>query len=349
MLLLGGSVGLVRAQLEGSDRGIPPVDSTSNFEVTGVVVDVGGKDANEARQNGWKAAQRLGWRKLWARTTGRPENEAPQVSDDVLNQIVSGIVVEDEQIGPTRYIGRLGLLFDRARTGEMLGVSGVIRRSAPMLIIPVMRTGSTGYALEFRSPWQNAWAQFRTSQTVVDYVRPVGTGIDPLLLSAAQSGRRSRGWWRTLLDQYGASDVLVPEVIIHRAWPGGPATAQFIARYGPDGTILGSFELRADSSDQLAVVLTEGVKRMDAIYADAFNAGLLRPDPTLITPRAFLPRPAPPPPTELPDVVDVPTISEEGGTPPGAGLPPEPQVEEVPADRPRQPPPPTAPPGFGPR
>jgi len=55
----------------------------------------------------------------------------------VLNSIVSGIVIDNEQIGPNRYIARLGVLFDRARTGQMLGVSGDIQRSAPMLVIPV--------------------------------------------------------------------------------------------------------------------------------------------------------------------------------------------------------------------
>lgn len=347
-LLLGGSASLVFAQLEGAERGIPPIDSTSNFEVTGVVVDVNGKDANEARQNGWKLAQRLGWKRLWSRTTGRPEDQAPSLSDAVLNQIVSGIVVEEEQIGPTRYIAKLGLLFDRARTGEMLGVSGVVRRSAPLLVLPVMRTGSTGYALEFRSPWQYAWAQFRTAQSPIDYVRPVGTGVDPLLLNAAQIGRRSRGWWRALLDQYGASDVLIPEVQIKRAWPGGPAVGRFIARYGPDAEIIGMFELRAEGPDQIAQMMAEGVQRMDALYVQAFNAGLLRPDPTLVTPREYLPPPPPPPPTELPDEVDVPSdqpLSEEEGP----SLPPEPQVQEVPSPTPQPPPPPQAPPGFGPR
>lgn len=348
-LLIGGSASLVYAQLEGAERGIPPIDSTSNFEVTGVVVDVNGKDAHEARQNGWKLAQRLGWKRLWSRTTGRPEDQAPDLNDAVLNQIVSGIVVEEEQIGPTRYIARLGLLFDRARTGEMLGVSGVVRRSAPLLVLPVMRTGSTGYALEFRSPWQNAWAQFRTAQSPIDYIRPVGTGVDPLLLSAAQMGRRSRGWWRAILDQYGASDVLIPEVQLTRAYPGGPAVGRFIARYGPDAEVIGMFELRADSPDQIPRMMAEGVQRMDALYVQAFNAGLLRPNPTLITPREYLP-PPPPPPTELPQEIDVPTGDEPTGDQPPA-LPPEPQVQEVPESTPRppSPPPPAAPPGFGPR
>jgi hypothetical protein len=314
-------------------------------------VDVSGKNANEARQEGWKLAQRLGWKRLWSKTVGRPEDQAPELNDSVLNQIVSGIVVEEEQIGPTRYIAKLGLLFDRSRTGQMLGVGGVVRRSAPMLVIPVMRTGSTAYALEFRSPWQYAWAQFRTATTPIDYVRPVGTGIDPLLLSAAQAGRRSRGWWRALLDQYGASDVVMPEVQLKRAYPGGPAVGRFTARYGPEGVVIGTFELRAESQDQIPRMMAEGVQRMDALYVQAFNAGLLMPDPTLIPPPEFLPPPPPPPPPELPvetnrrqsdDVISTPigppvfTTPTPPPTPtPSPTLPPEPQLPPPPAPAPR--------------
>jgi hypothetical protein len=341
--LLAGSAGLVYAQLEGSDRGIPPVDSTSNFEVTDIQVDVSAGDADSARQEGWKVAQRLGWKKLWSRTVGRPEDQAPDLADNVLNQIVSGIVIEEEQIGPTRYVAKLGLLFDRARTGQMLGVGGVVRRSAPLLVIPLMRTGSTGYALEFRSPWQYAWAQFRTSTSPIDYVRPVGTGIDPLLLNAAQTGRRSRGWWRTLLDQYGASDVVVPEVQLIRAYPGGPAVARFTARYGPDNEVLGTFELRAEAQEQIQQMLAQGVQRMDAMYIQAFNAGLLRPDPTLIPPPAqFVPPPRVPVETRAP-TTRLPADTEEVLTdePTPADVPPaepdtqRPPPEEPPAEVPR--------------
>ena len=41
-----------------------------------------------------------------------------------LDQIVSSINVEHEQIGPNRYIANLGILFDRARAAQFLGVEG---------------------------------------------------------------------------------------------------------------------------------------------------------------------------------------------------------------------------------
>jgi hypothetical protein len=290
-LVVGGAV---YAQLEGSDRGIAPIDSASTFEIDGIEVDVSAASAEKAREAGWREAQSKGWKALWAKTNGRPIAEAPNLADSALNAMVSGIIVEQEQIGPKRYIATLGVLFDRARTSQLLGVSGSVRRSAPMLVIPVMQTGSFHTSFEWRNEWQKAWARFRTGGSAIDYVRPVGNGIDPLLLNQNQTRRPGRAWWRMLLDQYGAADVIVPEVHLQRSFPGGPVTATFTARKGPDGEMLGQATLRVGNSAGIPRLMDEGIRRLDAIYAQALGSGLLSPDPSLTVPDA-------PPPPELPE------------------------------------------------
>ncbi|HEX8572179.1 MAG TPA: heavy-metal-associated domain-containing protein [Allosphingosinicella sp.] len=280
-LAIGGAVW---AQLEGADRGVPPIDSASTFEIGGIEVDVSADTADKAREEGWRQAQQKGWKALWAKTNGRPVEQAPGLTDSALNGLVAGIVVEQEQIGPKRYIATLGVLFDRARTGQLLGVSGSVRRSAPMLVIPVMLTGSSFQSFESRNEWQKAWARFRTGNSPVDYVRPTGSGIDPLLLNVSQSRRPGRGWWRMLLDQYGAADVIVPEVHLKRLFPGGPAVATFTARHGPDNRLLGQFTLRVENSALIPRLLDEGVRGLDLLYARALAAGALSPDPSLIVP-----------------------------------------------------------------
>ena len=83
-----------------------------------------------------------------------------------------------------------------------------------------------------------------------------------------------------ILDQYGAADIVVPEVELRRLYPGGPAIGTFTARFGPDGQVLGRFRLRAADSAQLPRMPDEGVRRMDQIYTRALEAGLLQqPDP----------------------------------------------------------------------
>jgi hypothetical protein len=293
LLAVAGISAAVYAQLETGDRGILPIDSSGTLEIGGIHVDVGGTDARSARYAGWRIAQRQGFRALWAKMHNAPISQAPNLPDGTLDQIVSSINVEREEIGPNRYIADLGILFDRARAAEFLGVEGgEVQRSVPMLLIPVTVSAGTATSVELRNAWQRAWAQFRTSQSPIDYVRVSGLGVDPMLVNAAQVSRPGRGWWRNIIDLYGAADILVAEVQLQRLYPGGPARGRFIARHGPDGEIVGGFTLTAQSSDQIPAMMAQGVQRMDALFAEALAAGRLERDNSLNLP--------PPPLPELP-------------------------------------------------
>lgn len=297
--LLAGA-GYVSAQIEGEDRGAAPIDSSGDFEVGGVTVDTAGKTAEAARLAGWRIAQRKAWNTLSQRLTGN----GGSLPDGALDSIVTGIVVENEQIGPTRYIARLGVLFDRARAGQILGVATNFTRSPPMLVIPVMWSGGSGQVFERATPWQQAWARYRTGNSVIDYVRPVGNGSDPLLLNVGQTGRRGRGWWRTVLDQYGASDVVMPEARLYRQYPGGPIIGVFTAFHGPDRRPIARFTLRAPNADGLNALLDAGVARLDEAYQSASRGGALIPD-TMLAP--------PPKPEETPVATPTPTATDPIG------------------------------------
>lgn len=283
LAILGASLlaAAVIAQIDGGDRGVASIDSSGSFEVSRITVDVRAKTAEAARLGGWRIAQRKGWQMLWSKMHGG-SGAAPALGDSALDGIVAGIVVENEQIGPNRYVATLGVLFDRARAGQILGVTGNVSRSAPMLVLPVMWSGGTAYSFEQRTEWQKAWARYRTGNSPVDYVRPSGTGSDPLLLNYGQTQRPGRNWWRMIVDQYGAADVLIPVVQLRYSYPGGPVTGFFTARHGPGNEVISTFALRVETSDKIPAMLDEGVKRIDAIYSDALAMGMLRPDPSLI-------------------------------------------------------------------
>ncbi len=307
-LALAAMGGVVLAQTDDkladdNERSVSPVDSSGSYEVGGVEVDVTGKTADEARYAGWRIAQRKGWQMLSRRLGGG----GGLVSDGTLDSIVSGIVVENENIGANRYVARLGVLFSRARAGSLLGVAGRATRSAPMLVLPLEWSGGAGVAFEQRSEWQQAWGRYRTGNSSVDYVRPSGSGPDALLLNAGQAGRRNRGWWRVILDQYGASDVLVPIVRLYRQWPGGPIIGAFQARHGPDNRLIARFTLRVGNGDALPVLLDAGVKRIDDAYQAALANGALGADPGL----AYV---GPPPTAETPDASATPVADGASAT-----------------------------------
>lgn len=258
------------AQIAG-DRGIAPVAASRDIRVSGVTVDTRGDTPQEAREAGYKEAARLAWEKI----------KGPKLSDSQLGAMVSAIVVEREQLGPRRYIATLGVVFDRSRATGYLGGEGQVARSAPLLLIPVTVSAGTETVYERRNPWQRAWAEFQPGASRIDYIRPSGANGDSLLITYGQTGRRSRLWWRNVLDQFGASDVLVAIARLDYAYPGGPVTGRFTARYGPDNSWLGEFTLRAANSAQLPAMLQQAVQRFDTLYTQALDAGRLRPDPTL--------------------------------------------------------------------
>lgn len=270
------------AQMEDGDRGILPIDSEGVLEVEGIEVDVEAENAEAARYAGWRIAQRDGFAKLWARNKKRPVSEAPRLNDATLDSMVSAIVVEEEYIGPTRYRATLGVLFDRARAGAMVGEGRVGRRSPPMLLIPLTISGGTATTVETRNPWQRAWAQYRTSESQVDYVRPSGLGVDPLLINEAATRRPDARWWRGVADYFQAANILVAEVTLHRSYPGGPARARFVARAGRDREVLGQFTMTAVDSDAIPEMMARAVERMDTIYENAFRSGDLDVDRALI-------------------------------------------------------------------
>ncbi|MGL4313307.1 MAG: heavy-metal-associated domain-containing protein [Sphingomonas sp.] len=284
LLVLAGLGTAVLAQNVQDSAPVPPkrapaaanYDDGSSLEIGGIDVDVVGKTSSAARLAGWRIAQRRGWEML-ARRYGKSSS----LSDGALDSVVSAIVVENEQIGGNRYIARLGVEFNRARAGNLLGISIGQARSTPMLLIPIIWSGGAGSAFETKTPWLEAWQRFRAGNSTIDYVRPAGTGPDALLMNTGQILRPGRGWWRAILSQYGATNVLIPIVHLYRQWPGGPIVATFQARYGPDNLLLGKFALRVANADALPALLDAGVQRIDALYQRALAADLFRPDPGL--------------------------------------------------------------------
>ncbi len=272
LALVGGE--RLIAQIEG-ERGIPPIASSSDIHVTGIEVNATGDTGEEARGNGWRMAQRKAWAKL----------KGPKMSDGQLSSMVTAIVIEKEQIGPRRYVASLGVIFDRTQAGRFVGTAGgssASRQSAPLLVVPVLYSGGVRQVFEVRGPWQRAWANFQPAGSPVEYVRPTGSGGESLVLTAGQTGRRSRGWWRNVLNQFESADVVSPVARLERQWPGGPVRGTFTARYGPDNTYIDSFTMTAPSENKVPMMLAKAVVRVDGIYRRALADGLLKPDPTLV-------------------------------------------------------------------
>jgi hypothetical protein len=272
--ILGGGAlaiaGVLIAQVSG-DRGIAPVAASTDISVGGIEVNVVGKTPEDAREQGWKQAEVLAWKKIGG----------PDLPQGQIESMVSAVLIQSERVGPRRYVATLGVVFDRKRAGALLGAAGEKAHSAPMLTLPVLISGGTETMYEVRGPWQRAWAEFQAGASEIDYVRPNGAGGESLLLTYGQTTRRSRAWWNNILDTFGASDIIVPIARLQRQWPGGPIKATFTARYGPDNTFLDEFSMTAPNDAAIPKMFDMAVQRFDQIFTAALDSGKLRPDPTL--------------------------------------------------------------------
>ncbi len=254
---------------------------SSAYVIGGIAVDTAGKTTYEARLTAYRVARARAWPILWSRLTGMGEAAAPRLGDGALGQMVAAIEIEGEQFSTTRYIATLGVVFDRARAGRALAGTAGALHSGPMLLLPVFTDGGARTLYQAKTPWLAAWTRFSDSLSPIDYVIASGAAGDNILLTSYQLQRADRPLWRNILNRFGTTDVLIAEVRLNRAWPGGPVAAEFIARHGPDATELGRFTLTSTAEDGLDAMLDSGVQRVDALYTQALRDGRLRSDPSL--------------------------------------------------------------------
>jgi hypothetical protein len=261
------------------------IGGSGGLVISGVEVDVGGKNPIDARLNGWREAQREAWPALWARMSGLAAGTAPRLADGALDSMVSAIEVEREQVGPNRYVARLAVVFDRVRASSYLGRFANLASSPPFLVVPVLQDAATRQAHEESSPWLAAWSRLRAGETPIDYVRIRPTPGDVILLNAWQAERRHIFLWRMLIDRYQVADVLIPELVLDRSFVGGPVSGLLIVRFGPSGRELGRVRLMNRAGD-VASLTDTAVREADRLYVAALRAGNLLPDPNLIEPDA---------------------------------------------------------------
>lgn len=280
-----GLIAVVAVAQQSSPRAQrPAADAASGagsaYAIGGIDVDVTARNVDDARRKAWTEAMRRAWPQLWARLSGRPQAQAPRLSDGQLDAMVAGIESQGEQFSATRYIARLGVVFDRSRTAAHVD-GGQSLQSAPMLLLPLLVDGGAAQVTQVNTPWREAWSRWQGNVSPVEYVLPAGTAGDNLWLSASQMRRTDPAGWRSITTRFDTVDVLVAEARLTRVYPGGPIRALFIARHGAGGEELGRLALRVGSEAGLARLLDEGVKGIDALYAQALRDGRLRADPDL--------------------------------------------------------------------
>ncbi|WP_165772161.1 DUF2066 domain-containing protein [Niveispirillum lacus] len=184
------------------------------FTVRDVGVDISSGNANLARDQGVREAQRKAFDLLFDRLTVDGTRTAlPPVPSDVIERMVQSFEIQEERTSATRYVGKLAIRFNGAALRTYLRANNVAYaevRSKPTLVLPVDQSGGTPVLWQTGTAWRQAWADLAPQQGgLVPVTVPFGEAADVADIGVEQALAGDATALRRIADRYGAGDVAV--------------------------------------------------------------------------------------------------------------------------------------------
>ncbi|RVT96764.1 hypothetical protein EOD42_10165 [Rhodovarius crocodyli] len=100
---------------------VPALAQDSPLRQTGIVVEATAADAVQARERAMVQARRTAYQRMQAATGGSGDG----ASDSQIESMVASTIIEQERISPTRYVGRVTVVFRGGGGGGGGGVAAV--------------------------------------------------------------------------------------------------------------------------------------------------------------------------------------------------------------------------------
>ncbi len=184
------------------------------FTVRDVGVDISSGNANAARDQGVREAQRKAFDLMFDRLTVDGARTAlPPVPSDVIERMVQSFEIQEERTSATRYVGKLAIRFNAAALRTYLRANDVAYaevRSKPTLVLPIDQTGGAPVLWQAGTAWRQAWADLAPRQGgLVPVTVPFGEAADVSDIGVEQALAGDATALRRIADRYGAGDVAV--------------------------------------------------------------------------------------------------------------------------------------------
>lgn len=184
------------------------------FTVRDVGVDISSGNANVARDQGVREAQRKAFDLMFDRLTVDGARTAlPPVPSDVIERMVQSFEIQEERTSATRYVGKLAIRFNAAALRTYLRANNVAYaevRSKPTLVLPIDQAGGTPVLWQAGTAWRQAWADLAPRQGgLVPVTVPFGEAADVSDIGVEQALAGDAAALRRIADRYGAGDVAV--------------------------------------------------------------------------------------------------------------------------------------------
>lgn len=168
-----------------------PAVAQDLFEVNGLKVDQRASDEVQAKFSAIANAQRRGLQIVFRRLV-QPEEfgRLPQIAGERLALMVRDYDIADEKLGGGRYLATISVRFLPEEVSDALKemqIPFAMTRSRPVVVLPVLDTGSARRLWDDPNPWRRAWAGRTPHPGLFSVVMPAGDLSDVATVNVNQA------------------------------------------------------------------------------------------------------------------------------------------------------------------
>ena len=190
-----------------------PAAAQDLFEVTGLEVDESASDEVQAKFSAIASAQRRALQVVLRRLV-QPENygRLPQITGETLSRMVRDYDIADEKLGGGQYLATISVRFLPEEVANGLKEAQVpfaMTRSRPVVVLPVIDTGSARRLWDDPNAWRHAWASQTPYPGLFSVVMPAGDLSDVATVNVNQAISGELGAMLAIGEKYQATGALI--------------------------------------------------------------------------------------------------------------------------------------------
>jgi len=183
------------------------------FEATGIQVDESASDEVQAKLNAISDAQQRALQVVLRRLVRAEDyGRLPQVTGEKLALMVRDYDIGDEKLGGGRYIATISVRFIPEEIGKLLKEAQIpfaITRSRPVVVLPVLDTGSARRLWDDPNPWRMAWAAHMPYPGLFSVIMPAGDLSDVATVNVNQAIAAEPGAMMAIGEKYNATGAMI--------------------------------------------------------------------------------------------------------------------------------------------
>ncbi|MCZ6764004.1 MAG: DUF2066 domain-containing protein [Alphaproteobacteria bacterium] len=233
------------------------------YQVTGVDVDVTAASAAEARDEAIAEGQARALAAMLRRLTRAIDwQRIPALRPVDAQAYVLDFEIVNERTSDVRYLADLNVRFRPGAIADFLRMTGIPfaqTRSAPVLVVPLLRQGDSVLLWEEANQWREAWATTQLSAGLVPIIVPFGDISDISEISSAAALRADRGALAGIAAKYGAQDSLIAVATLSSGGAGRDRVDVSLSRIGSGPQRPVAFTTTAGAGQDTATLLREAV------------------------------------------------------------------------------------------